>query len=203
MASAPGWGIAPQATQPSSGPGELPPGRGPCTRAGKALPAVPAAGLEASDMGCEGPKISKECRAAQSHTRYSDIGPMTHGCAMKQGPKCSGASPQRFGNLVISPVSGETPSLSASWLIRASPRAAVVRESKEKSNSWDFCCPSAPSLPRTASTRGAMGLGWHGPSSALHPRNTRPRWKERGEVYSDCGGVGSRGQRGRKSQDAS
>lgn len=31
---------------------------------------------------------------------------------------------------------------------------------------------------------GATGPGWHGPSSALHPRNTQPCWKERGGKFT-------------------
>ena len=120
---------------------------------------------------------------------------MTPGCATRRGPKCSGTGPQpgtqRF-EISVSPVPEATPSLSAARLIRASPGAAVLRESKEKSNSRDVCCPSAPTL---SFQPGSRGVGLAGPRSALHPRNTQPRWKERGEVYSDCGGVGSEAKR--------
>lgn len=128
-------------------------------------------------------------------TRCWDIGPVTHSCATQQGPKCSSTSPQsgtpRSENLFISPVPRETSSLADKGFCPGSGKA------RRNPIPRTFAVPVLllSSCPHTAPARGAMELGWHGPSSALHPRNTQPCWKERGEVYSDCGGAGSEAKR--------
>lgn len=49
-------------------------------------------------------------------------------------------------------------------------------------HSQDFCCPSVPALqpPVHGLSPGRQRSG-HGPSSALHLRNTQPCWVERGK----------------------
>lgn len=109
----------------------------------------------------------------------------------------------RDSKSLIFPVPGTTPSLSAAWLIRAPPRAAVVRESKEKSNSWDFCCPSAPTLPRTAFTGEPRGRAGTAPALPCTPGTPSLAGRKGGGSLLRLRWCGLKGQKGRKSQGAS
>lgn len=122
---------------------------------------------------------------------------MTHGCATKQGPKCSGTSPQPGAPRSETSLFPQCPGKHPAWLIRASPQAVTIRESKEKYCSWVFCCPSTPALrspthsPCPGSHRAGLAQPWLCPA----PRNTQPCWKQRGKLYSDCNGAGSEAKR--------
>lgn len=110
----------------------------------------------------------------ESHPKLGSLPQMTSHCFCRgtAGPKCLGTRPQPGAPISETSLFPQCSGKHPAWLIRASPGAAAIRESKEKSNSWDFCCLSAPTHPRTVSTR--KPWGWAGAAPAL-PRTPGTR----------------------------
>lgn len=122
---------------------------------------------------------------------------MTHGCATKRGPKCSGTSPQpgalRF-EICFPGARGNTQPLCS----LADKGFSLGCHGQGKQGEIQFLglllsqCSHSP-MHNFHPWSHRAGLAQ--PQLCPAPQNTQPHWKERGEVYSDCGGVGSEAKR--------
>lgn len=155
-------GHAGTSPSPSSGPAESPLGKDPA-------PEAPAARWEAPDVGTRVPRLLQS-------PGWCEAVPGTGTLTLPHR-----AVPPSEGQRAETSSSRGTPSLSAGCLIRASPQAAALRESRDNSiPSIGTHCSSCPRL-------GSQGSGLACPA----PQELPALLGAKGEVYSGSGGAGS------------